>query len=146
MENYIGGLVKMANNNDHKILELKKQIEDKKKQVGKLQKFTPVTNCSIEIDGLRHNINVLSKEQILLLMVKLNSYAISANELGVLEDYNISGYNVIDWIADLKSKLSILGKKEEEAKLKAMESKLDQLLSDDKKVELELDEIANFLK
>lgn len=136
----------MANNNDHKILELKKQIEDKKKQVGKLQKFTPVTNCSIEIDGLRHNINVLSKEQILLLMVKLNSYAISANELGVLEDYNISGYNVIDWIADLKSKLSILGKKEEEAKLKAMESKLDQLLSDDKKVELELDEIANFLK
>jgi hypothetical protein len=146
MENYIGGLVKMANNNDQKILELKKQIEDKKKQVGKLQKFTPVTNCSIEIDGIRHNINVLSKEQILLLMVKLNSYAISANELGVLEEYNLSGYNVVDWVTDLKSKLGILGKKEEEAKLKAMESKLDQLLSDDKKVELELDEIANFLK
>jgi hypothetical protein len=146
MENYIGGLVKMANNNDQKILELKKQIEDKKKQVGKLQKFTPVTNCSIEIDGIRHNINVLSKEQILLLMVKLNSYAISANELGVLEDYNLSGYNVMDWIADLKSKLNILGKKEEETKLKAMEVKLDQLLSDDKKVELEINEIEKFLK
>lgn len=136
----------MANNNDQKILELKKQIEDKKKQVGKLQKFTPVTNCSIEIDGIRHNINVLSKEQILLLMVKLNSYAISANELGVLEDYNLSGYNVMDWIADLKSKLNILGKKEEETKLKAMEVKLDQLLSDDKKVELEINEIEKFLK
>lgn len=136
----------MANNNDQKILELKKQIEDKKKQVGKLQKFTPVTNCSIEVDGTRHNINVLNKEQILLLMVKLNSYAISANDLGVLEDYNLSGYNIMDWITDLKSKLSILGKKEEEAKLKVMESKLDQLLSDDKKVELEINEIEKFLK
>ena len=36
--------------------------------------------------------------------------------------------------------------KKEESDLKKMESKLDKLLSDDKKTELEIDEIAALLK
>ncbi|ASA22586.1 hypothetical protein [Paenibacillus donghaensis] len=136
----------MANPNDQKILELKKQIEVKKEKLSKSQKFTPITNCSIEIDGVRHNIQVLQKEQILNLLIKLNAYVLSAKDLGVLESYNVSGYHVQDWITDLKLKFEILNRKDEEQKLKAMESKLDKLLSDDKKVELELDEIANLLK
>lgn len=133
-------------NNDEKILELKKQIEEKKKKVGKSQKFTPVTNCSIEVDGTRYNIQVLGKEQLISLMVKLNSYAISAKELEVLSDYSISGFNVGDWIKDLKAKLEFINRKDEEYKLKTMESKLDLLLSNEKKVELEIDEIENLLK
>lgn len=133
-------------NNDEKILELKKQIEEKKKKVGKSQKFTPVTNCSIEVDGTRININVLGKEQLVSLMVRLNSYAISAKELEVLDDYNIGGFNVMDWIKDLKSKLEFINRKDEEQKLKMMESKLDLLLSNEKKVELEIGEIESMLK
>lgn len=133
-------------NNDQKILELKKQIEDKKKKISKSQKFSPITNCSIEIDGTRYNIQVLTKEQIISLMVRLNSYAISAKELELLEEYSISGFNVLDWIEDLKAKLDFVSRKEEEQKLKTMESKLDQLLSNEKKVELELGEIESMLK
>ncbi|GFN32439.1 hypothetical protein PCURB6_26990 [Paenibacillus curdlanolyticus] len=48
----------------------------------------------------------------------------------------MSGYHIEDWIADLKAKLDFLNVKEEERKLKAMEDKLDQLLSDEKKVEM----------
>ncbi|AIG26138.1 hypothetical protein BRLA_c018160 [Brevibacillus laterosporus LMG 15441] len=70
-------------------------------------------------------------------MVKLNAYTISAKELGLLNDYIISGFNVMDWIKDLKSKLDIVRRKEEEHKLKVMETKLHQLLSNEKKVELE---------
>lgn len=136
----------MANNNDQKILELKKQIEEKKRKISKAQKFTPVTNCSIELDGTRYNIQVLAKDQIVALMVKLNAYAIAAKELELLNEYNISGYNVIDWINDLKAKLDFVCRKEEENKLKAMEAKLDRLLSDDKKVELEINEIESLLK
>ncbi|MBD8836252.1 hypothetical protein IFU39_00265 [Paenibacillus sp. CFBP 13594] len=135
----------MANLNDSKILELKKQIEEKKKSVSKSKKFTPVTNCSIELDGVRINIQTLTKEQLISLLVKLNSYAASAIDLGLLEQYSISGYNIADWIGDLKSKLEFISSKDEEQKLKIMEAKLDKLLSDDKKVELELDEIANML-
>ncbi|GED72344.1 hypothetical protein BRE01_60460 [Brevibacillus reuszeri] len=136
----------MANSNDQKILVLKKQIEDKKSKLSKSEKFTPVTNCSIEVDGVRHNIQVLNKEQLITLMVKLNTYAIAAKDLDLLNEYNISGYNVTDWIADLKAKLEFLGRKEEERKLKAMESKLDQLLSSEKKVELEIGEIESMLQ
>ncbi|ATF13519.1 hypothetical protein A616_16505 [Brevibacillus brevis X23] len=135
----------MPNNNDHKILELKKQIEDKKKKLTKSQKFTPVTNCSIELDGVRFNINVLQKEQLINLLVKLKANAIAAEELELLNDYKISGYGVADWIDDLKAKLDNLSRKEEEQKLKAMEAKLDQLLSNEKKVELELGEIESML-
>ena len=147
MENYTGGLNKMANNNDQKIMELKKQIEDKKVKLGKSQKFMPITNCSIEIDGgTRININVLGRDQIISLLVKLNSYAISARELELLNDYKISGYNVMEWIQDLKSKLEFLSRKDEENNLKLMESKLDLLLSSEKKVQLEIDEIESMLK
>ncbi|WP_405169438.1 hypothetical protein [Paenibacillus sp. FSL H3-0286] len=135
----------MANPNDQKILELKKQIELKKEKLSKSQKFTPITNCSIEIDGVRHNIQVLQKEQILTLLIKINTYVLSSKDLGLLDSFNINGYHVLDWIADLKLKYEILNRKEEEQKLKAMETKLDKLLSDDKKVELELDEIAALL-
>jgi len=135
----------MANEtNDKKIMELKKQIEEKKNKVSKSQKFSPTTNCSIEVDGIRHNIQVLTKEQLIALMVKLNAYAMSAKDLEV--EYVVSGFNVSDWIQDIKSKLDYVSRKEEENKLRIMESKLDQLLSNEKKVELELDEIALFLK
>jgi hypothetical protein len=136
----------MANTNDQKILELKKQIEEKKKKLAKSQKFTPVTNCSIELDGVRHNIQVLNKEQIIALLVKLSTYAAAAKELDLLKEYNISGFNVMEWIEDLKAKLDFIARKDEEQKLRAMEAKLDRLLSDDKKVELEIDEIATLLK
>lgn len=136
----------MSNNNDQKILGLKKQIEEKKKKIGKSQKFTPVTNCSVELDGVRHNIHVLQKEQVISLLVKLKAYAIAAEELDLLNDYKISGYVVNDWIDDLKSKLDNLSRKEEEQKLKVLEAKLDQLLSNEKKVELEIGEIESLLK
>ena len=134
----------MANEtNDQKIMELKKQIEDKKAKLIKSQKFTPITNCSIEVDGIRYNLQVLNKEQLITLLVKLNSYAISAKELEI--DFVISGYHIVDWIADIKSKLDFVSRKEEENKLKVMESKLHQLLSNEKKVELEIDEIMKNL-
>jgi len=134
----------MANEtNDSKIMILKKQIEDKKAKLIKSQKFSPITNSSIELDGVRTNIQVLNKEQLTYLLVKLNSYALSAKDLEI--DFIISGYYIADWITDIKSKLDFVSRKEEENKLKIMESKLHQLLSNEKKVELEIDEIMKNL-
>lgn len=133
-------------NNDEKILQLKKQIEEKKAKVGKAQKFTPITNCIINFEGVTYNLNIFnSKEQIIPLLVKLNALVISADELNLLDQYFISGYNVQDWTKDLIAKLEFVDRKQEESKLKLMESKLDQLLSNDKKIELELNEIESML-
>lgn len=131
--------------NDQRILLLKKQIEEKKEKLNKSQKFSPITNCSIEFEGVRHNLQVLSKEQLVILMIKLNSLRLSAKDLE-LDGFEISGYDVSDWITDIKAKIDILSRKDEERNLKAMEDKLTKLLSDGKKVELELNEIESILK
>ena len=137
----------MSNTNDQKILDLKTKIEDKKKLLTKLQKFTPITNCSIELDGtVRTNIQTLAKDQIISMMVKLHSYQMAAEDLCFVGDYYISGYKPEEWLADLQLRLDILSRKEEENKLKSMEDTLQRLLSNEKKVELELNDIESMLK
>lgn len=97
------------------------------------------------MDGTTINLNVCSDEVLLLLLIRLNLYLMSAKDLN-MTDFEISGYSVTTWIKDIKSKLEVSGLKKEESDLKKMESKLDKLLSDDKKTELEIDEIAALLK
>lgn len=132
--------------NDDRILELKKQIEDKRKAISEKKiRFVPETNCILNMDGMTINLNVCSDDALVLLLIRLNSYLMSAVDLG-MPDFEISGYSVTDWIKDIKSKLEVSGLKREEADLKKMESKLDKLLSDDKKTEIEIDEIASLLR
>ena len=132
--------------NDDRILELKKQIEAKKKTIAEKKiRFTPETNCVLNIDGVIFNLNVCSDSDLLLLLVRLHSYQMAALDLGI-DHFEISGYSVTTWVDDIKSKLDVLTAKKGEADLKRMESKLDKLLSEDKKTELELDEIAALLK
>ena len=77
--------------------------------------------------------------------MKLNALQLSAIDLGLLDELNISGYNISEWIEDIKNKLEALTVKQEETKLRQMEIRLTQLLSEDKKVELELEEIVKSL-
>lgn len=137
----------LMSKNDDRILELKKQIETKKKSISeKKVRFIPETNCVLNMDGMTINLNVCSDDALLLLLlIRLNSYLMSAKDLN-MADFEISGYSVTAWIKDIKSKLEVSGLKKEESDLKKMESKLDKLLSDDKKTELEIDEIAALLK
>jgi hypothetical protein len=133
-------------NNDQRILELKKQIEIKKEKLKQSERFSPITNLSIEFEGDRYNLNVLQKPDLTTLLIRLNIYLISAKDLGVETEYIVSGYKLEDWITDIKAKMDILSRKDEERNLKALEGKLTKLLSEDKKVELELNEIADLLK
>lgn len=131
--------------NDEKILKLKEQIAQKKKQLDKSKRFTPVTNCSIELDGVRSNIQVLTRDQLVFLLVKLNGYLMSAKALEI-SDFSIGGYRVDEWMTDIQLRIDILNRKDDENKLKDMESKLDRLLSNEKKTELEINEIEDLLK
>jgi hypothetical protein len=138
------GIVIMAKNDD-RILELMKQIEAKKNVLAeKKVRFSPETTCVLELDGVKHNLSVCSNEMLNLLMVKLNMYVLSAKDLNVPIPV-VSGFDVELWISDIKSKLAVAELKKEENDLKNMEIKLNKLLSDDKKTELELDEVAALL-
>lgn len=132
------------NSNDEKIIALKEKINKKKEELSKSSgRFMPTTNCSIEFRGARYNINTFNSDQCVNMMVELNALRMSAENLGVTLE--ISGYNVEDWISDIKNKLAVLSIKNEEKKLKQMEAQLEKLLSEDKKTELEIERIAQSL-
>jgi len=131
--------------NDDKILLLKKQVDAKKAELGKAKRFAPITSCSIELDGTRYNLHASSREQLIYLLCKVNLLSVAAEEVGYPGECVVSGFSTEDWGADIRCKLAMLDQKQEEAKLKAMEAKLDKLLSEDKKTELELAEIEALL-
>lgn len=62
-----------------------------------------------------------------------------------IEDYKLDGFSLNDWMTDINNKLSIKNRKSEEEKLKKLESKLESMLSEDKKIELELNEISKMI-
>lgn len=125
--------------NDQRVLDLKSKIEEKKLALKKSEKFQPVTNCSLQTDGKILNINVLDKPTLIQQIVKLSVYADKAKELGY-ENYIYAGFPINDWIKDLKSRFANLDRKLEEDRLRILEAKLHNLLSTDKKVELEIDD------
>ncbi|MFR7913874.1 hypothetical protein [Eubacterium ramulus] len=132
--------------NDDRILELKKQIEEKKTTLmEKNTKFSPETNCILILDGTTYNLNVLNDESLTFLKIQLYTYKMAVIDMKIT-DFKISGYSLDDWISDINKKLEIHEIKQKQNELKAMEAKLDKLLSEDKKTELELDDIAALLK
>ena len=132
--------------NDDRILELKKQIEEKKTTLmEKNTKFSPETNCILILDGTTYNLNVLNDESLTFLKIQLYTYKMAVIDMKIT-DFKISGYSLDDWISDINKKLETHEIKQKQNELKAMEAKLDKLLSEDKKTELELDDIAALLK
>ena len=134
------------NENDKTILNLKKQIEQKKQELKASERFSPITNCSLELHGKRYNLHTLTEEEMVQLLVVLNSYKKSAEELELVADYELSGFSIYSWIADLKKRLAVINRNTEENRLKTLEKRLHNLLTIETKVELEIDEIASSLK
>lgn len=134
----------MAQKNDERIMQLKQQIEVKRKELAnQTGRFTPVTNCLLVIDKVTYNLHVESSE---LLLIKVNMMAMSAKDLGMdISNVIISGYSLADWIDDIKNYLKVQSYKDEKKKLEKLEKQLDALLSDDKRTELEIDSIAALL-
>lgn len=131
--------------NDDRVLQLKRIIDEKKENLKSCKKtFLPITNCIFDLDGQKYNLNVLQFDELQLLLVKLNMYLTSAVSLNI--SLMISGYSINDWIKDTNDKLDVLEFRKKETELKALENKLNKMLSDEKKTELELDEIAALLK
>lgn len=145
MEESIGENTNMSKN-DNRILELKKQVDEKRKKIlSNKTKFVPSTNCILELEGNKYNLNVLTEDQLKVLLIRLNTYRLSVDDLQ-MEPFSISGYLLAEWMNDVRNKLNEKLIRKEEMNLKSMEETLDKLLSEDKKTELELDSIAEMIK
>ena len=102
--------------NDERVLQLKKIIEVKRSELKTVKKFTPITNCILDLEGQKYNLNVLHPDDLRLLLVKVNMYLMSVKDLGI--KLEISGYNIEDWITDINNKMEIFEHKYKESELK----------------------------
>lgn len=127
---------------DNKIIKLKETINKKQKNLELLPtKFSPRTNCMFSFFDGHHifNLHTLNENE----LCKLR------NQLSVLnkEEYKpvYNGSELVDWIIDIDQKIGVINYKKELNKLNDLKLKLDSLLSEDKKKELELEEIEKML-
>lgn len=131
----------MGTKNDKIILKLKEDIEVKKALLKQGEKFSPLTNCSLELRGTRTNLHVASKQQLLLLIAELTALQSSLKTVLPQEKLEVSGYSVDEWLKDLTSKFASLNISLERERLKSLEAKLHNLLSVDTKVGLEIEDL-----
>mgnify|MGYP003403936980 CR=1 FL=1 len=97
-----------------------------------------VENLTKELNNVRTNLNVASKETLLLLVATIKSMENGLKDLFPEEKLTISGYYSTEWLSDLTSKFNSLNLSLEKERLKKLEEKLHSLLSTDTKVELEI--------
>lgn len=136
-------------NNDARIEALKKIIEEKKANIAeKDQPVKFITKKILNFEGVVHNFNVLAKSDIAVLIGKLMGigHGLSTYDEDLFEYAIIDGHHISDWVSDLNAQIQSIIVKEEKKTLKALEAKLDTYFSEDKKVQMELDEIESLLK
>lgn len=93
------------NNNDSRVIELKKQIETKKELMGRPYNPSFLTCCVLELDGITYNFNVASKDQLMHLAVKLELYKAQFNKMFTNEEYTINSFTVDNWLDDISNVL-----------------------------------------
>lgn len=129
-------------NSDKRIIELQKQITLKHEELGDKPKLDLVTNGLLKMgDGSTVNLNTVPEDIAISLLVDLNSRRISASDLGI--PYPIGGFLVESWIEDIQARLVHLEYHQEYRRLEYLESKLERLLSEEKKKERAVETIAD---
>lgn len=128
-----------------------KQLQKRKKELdgSEHKRFSPITHCRVPVelvsansDGY-YNLNAMSKGALVNLLIKLNMYRLSMVDLGLDTSSVPYGwdFSIDDMIRDIGAKIAVYNYREEMQKLDALEARLEELLSDEKQKELEIENI-----
>lgn len=130
--------------NDGKILELMALIDKRKAELGSYRRPNMETNGVLHLDGNTYNLHALHDiGKINLLICQLHACIMAAENLKIdPSTLKISGYTLVQWCNDLDDQRIYIERRNAEAELQDYQSKLDAMLSSDKKAELEIDAIA----
>lgn len=138
---------------DDLIQELLQKVEEKKKQIEKIKNPHFKTNLSFNFEmfgvSSRLNLNVAAEETLFSLLTYLDMMI--ANKEVVNGKYGISygkdwyGFKLEDWRDDIVLKIKQKQCQTQVSELKAIENKLQSLISEDKKKDIELENISKLL-
>jgi len=140
-----------TNKNDGKIKELILKVEEQKQALGSRPKFILKTNGIFKYDEKKFfNLNVAHEktlvEALAFLYIKKDYTNKACSELGVnFYKFEWDGYTLDEWKDDFKSHINLVKWEEKKKLLDATQKKLDSLVSEEVKTELELDNIAKLL-
>jgi len=129
------------------------KVEQKKKEVEQIRNPVFKTNLSFPIDsytGTRTNLNAASEEFLVTTLIWLD--AMIEKNKGVPEKYGVSGiskwfgFTFEEWRDDVVLKIRQKQAMDQNKQLKEIESKLNNLMSEKKKKDIELDALKSLLE
>ena len=129
--------------NDKKIKVLKEQILEQINNIKPVQKDF-VTNLILTFRGTMYNLNVAPGRNLKELLINLYLYQFAIDKLEITE-FDLCGYNVEDWICDIRKLLKIKEQNQELTQLHNTLDKLNNLMSDEAKTEEFLDAVQSML-
>ena len=95
-------------NNDERILKLQEQIEKAEEEALKLKKVSYITNCIIIIDSEKYNLHVLDEDALVMLLIKINGYKLSAQDLKLdLDNIKFGNYKLSEWMEDIQTRIKV---------------------------------------
>lgn len=141
----------MAKKNDVLVTQLLKKVEEKKVQIKKIKNPSFKTNLSLPIDGTnsRINLNVASIELLFEILVtlemRIEKSQVVADKYDLLFDNKWHGFKLEDWRDDVVLKIKQSQAQRQVTELKEIERKLESLMSEDVKTNIELEKLSNLL-
>ena len=141
-------------NNDLRIKEMLAKVEAQRKDLGEKPKVSWKTNGIFKYDDRKYlNINVATETDLiesLAFLYKCDSYRNAAIlELGInsseLQEFHFNGYPIKDYVEDFKTRISVMKWEKKKNLLSITEKRLKDLVSEEAKTEMELDDINKLL-
>lgn len=140
--------------NDAKIKDLLTKVENQREALGEKPRVAWRTNCLFELGGKKHNLNAINNFTILVeALAQMKNYfqsmqdaALSINlSLKEIPPIEFAGYPIEDWEEDFKMRVKLIKWQEKKKQLEATEKKLRELVSEEAKTEMELQDIEKLL-
>jgi len=140
----------MLKSNDDKIKDLIKVVAEKRKSMGARPRISLKTNGVLRIGDSHSNLNIINDIPVLLdicssLVRQKESFETAAQLLDVGNQFSCNGYSFSDWLDDFKARVTLIKWEEKKKELVKLENQLSNLVSEEAKTEMELEEIAEAL-
>lgn len=129
--------------NDKRIRTLKETIQKQIDEMPKIEKDFK-TNLSLTFYGTYYNLNVVTENELMELLIRLYNYDQAIDALK-LENFTLSNYSVPDWMNDIQLLIKIKHNNTRLAELRKSYNKIDSMLSDTAKTEDFLNDLESFL-
>ena len=137
--------------NDTVIKELMKQVETQKEALGAKERVSWFTNGSFQRDsGFHFNINTVTEGSVLaealgFLIVQAEGFGKACDILGVDAPFKWQGFSLKEWQDDFETRMRVVEWNKKKKLLENTQAKLSQLVSEEARTEMELDDIKALL-